>query len=139
MTVPAISFSVPGAPAPQGSLRAVARGVLKCDNPGTQPFRSAVAWEALRARAAAGIHEILAAPHQPVAVVARFCFQRPASAPRSRAYPSVKPDLDKLSRAILDALTGILWVDDGQVVSLTAAKAYSTPPRTELTVQIVQE
>lgn len=47
--------------------------------------------------------------------------------PRSvkRALPLVKPDIDKLSRAVLDALTGIAYVDDGQVISLTALKHYA--------------
>jgi crossover junction endodeoxyribonuclease RusA len=104
------------------------------------PFRQAVAWEALRARAAAGIHEIMAAKHQPVSLTAFFYFQRPASVSKSRAYPSVKPDLDKLCRAVLDALTGILWVDDGQVVRLAARKDYSSStPGTQVTVQIVED
>jgi len=32
------------------------------------------------------------------------------------AWPTYKHDLDKLTRAVLDALTGIAWADDGQVV-----------------------
>ena len=38
--------------------------------------------------------------------------------------PSVAPDLDKLIRAVLDGLTAIAYVDDGQVVSIVAEKAY---------------
>lgn len=34
-------------------------------------------------------------------------------------------DLDKLSRAVLDALTGIAYVDDSQVVDLRARKRYA--------------
>jgi Holliday junction resolvase RusA-like endonuclease len=33
--------------------------------------------------------------------------------------------LDKLIRAVLDALTGIAYIDDGQVVEITASKIYS--------------
>jgi crossover junction endodeoxyribonuclease RusA len=36
-----------------------------------------------------------------------------------------KPDLDKLCRAVLDALTGILYLDDAQVVALAASKRYA--------------
>ena len=34
------------------------------------------------------------------------------------------PDLGKLARAVLDALTGIVWVDDDQVVDLVCRKRW---------------
>ncbi len=37
------------------------------------------------------------------------------------------PDLDKLCRACLDSLTGIVWRDDSQVVRLEANKDYGAP------------
>jgi Holliday junction resolvase RusA-like endonuclease len=39
-------------------------------------------------------------------------------------WPDRRPDLDKLSRAVLDALTMIVYRDDGQVVMLDATKRY---------------
>ena len=35
-----------------------------------------------------------------------------------------RPDIDKLARAVLDALTGIVWVDDDQVVELVCRKRW---------------
>jgi Holliday junction resolvase RusA-like endonuclease len=44
------------------------------------------------------------------------------------AYPSTMPDLDKLLRAIFDALTDSrVWLDDGQVVWCQASKHYTGP------------
>jgi Holliday junction resolvase RusA-like endonuclease len=61
----------------------------------------------------------------PFTVGATFYFNRPKSASvKSRPVPTVKPDLDKLTRAVLDALTGIVWRDDSQVVSIIARKFY---------------
>jgi Holliday junction resolvase RusA-like endonuclease len=37
-----------------------------------------------------------------------------------------KGDIDKLSRALCDALTSVAYDDDDQVVNLTAAKRYCT-------------
>lgn len=41
--------------------------------------------------------------------------------------PPVRPDLDKLARAVGDALTGVCYRDDAQVVNLCAAKYYVMP------------
>lgn len=48
------------------------------------------------------------------------------------ALPSVKPDVDKLARGVLDALKGVAWHDDGQVTGAPAWKDFGTPARLEL-------
>jgi Holliday junction resolvase RusA-like endonuclease len=49
--------------------------------------------------------------------------------------PSVKPDLDNLCKAVLDALNGIAYHDDKQIVELHLSKAYSDHPRTEIKLE----
>lgn len=61
----------------------------------------------------------------PVFVRASFFLPRPKSLPRKVSYHLKKPDLDKLLRATKDALTGVLYRDDSQVVSLSGFKAYA--------------
>lgn len=41
-----------------------------------------------------------------------------------KSRPTTKPDLDNCAKAILDALNGVAWHDDSQVVSLTVDKFY---------------
>lgn len=45
------------------------------------------------------------------------------------AEPAVRPDIDKLARAVLDAISdsGSVWRDDCQVVRMTCAKEYGHP------------
>ena len=73
-----------------------------------------------------------------LSVTLEFYFPRPKSHYRTGRnahllrdaapdYPTGKPDIDKLARAILDALTGIWWDDDSRVVSLEAVKIYVDP------------
>lgn len=50
-------------------------------------------------------------------------------------YP-VKPDLDNIIKLYLDAINGIAFVDDKQVVSIAASKAYGNEPHT--TIQITE-
>lgn len=54
------------------------------------------------------------------------CFVVPKPKTATRKYPCVKPDLDNYIKAI-DAATGIIWVDDAQIVRLSAQKEYPTP------------
>jgi Holliday junction resolvase RusA-like endonuclease len=46
--------------------------------------------------------------------------------------PITRPDCDNFAK-VIDALNGIVWRDDCQVVELTVEKFYSSRPRLELT------
>ena len=54
-----------------------------------------------------------------------FTFVRPKSVKaKKRPDMTVKPDLDKLCRTVLDALTGVAYKDDSQVIGIIANKRY---------------
>lgn len=109
------SLFVPGVPAPQGSKRHVGRGIMVESSKEVGPWRERIA---------------LAAHQQGCPLVGGaveleldFVMPRPKSAPKSRTPDAVKrPDIDKLARAVLDALTGVVLADDSQVVRLTVVK-----------------
>lgn len=69
-----------------------------------------------------------------VQVNAAFYFARPKShllksgavKPDAPTFPS-RPDLDHLQRAIGDALTGVCYLDDAQIVTWRASKDYVGP------------
>lgn len=130
-----ITFTVPGIPAPQGSMRAFMRKgarfpVVTSDNRNLKPWRQSVAFAAaLETPVNGGLWQ------GPVSIGVVFYLPRPKSLPKRVEYPTKKPDCDKLVRGILDALTGILWRDDSQVVEMAARKLYGDPPRAEITVQ----
>lgn len=106
---------VPGDPAPQGSKRHVGGGRMIESSKAVGPWRERVALSAH----AAGVRMLTG----PVCVGLEFVRSRPASTPKSRTPAAVKkPDLDKLVRAILDALTGIAYADDSQVTEIYASK-----------------
>lgn len=108
---------VPGKPAPQGSKRYVGNGISIESSKAVKPWR-------------ADIREDVAARFDPppltgaLLVELEFSMPRPASAPKRSTPPAIKrPDLDKLSRAVLDALGSAgVWRDDSQVVRLVASK-----------------
>ena len=62
-----------------------------------------------------------------------FIFNKPKTVKRNEPY--VRPDLDKLVRAVLDGLTGVAYEDDQQVVRLTAQKAYGETEGVHITIR----
>jgi len=54
--------------------------------------------------------------------------------PSAPAYPTVRPDVTKLLRAVEDACTGIVWRDDAQIVAQHAIKRYGEPACAEIRV-----
>ena len=131
-----LEFEVLGPAAPQGSMRAFTingKARLSSDNKKTGPYRQECGWAARRAL---GSREMpLFGKHVPVRIVIDFYFPKPPSAKKSRLFPSVPPDLDKLCRATFDALKGIAWVDDGQVVQVRATKLYAKMATTIVTIE----
>ena len=133
-------FVVLGKPAPQGSMKAFmlkGKPRLTCDNKNTVPFRQAVGWEALRQRPT---NDLYAPAGVPVAIHIGFFIAKPTSTAKRVTRPCKKPDLDKLCRAVFDALTGVVWHDDSQVVSLHATKHFAQtgcPERTVISIEVL--
>lgn len=122
MDDPDVVFAVVGAPVTQGSKRALlprgqTRPVIVDDN------RAALkSWRRLITELA---REAWPRPpiDGPVAVGLAFKLARPQRP--QWLFPAVKPDIDKLARAALDAITDArVWRDDAQVVQMHATKVY---------------
>lgn len=123
-----ISFWVKGIPVPQGSAvamtnRHTGKAILLQSN------RSAlIAWRnSINLAAQQACDGKFFDKGEPVSIALSFVLLKPPSAPRKRKYPVTKPDLDKLTRAALDALTGVAYADDSQVVSINVSKFYALP------------
>ena len=121
--VSAISFTVPGKPAPQGSKRHVGRGILIESSREVGPWRERIALAAHNAMYCAGQPLLGCA----VDVRLDFVMPRPKSTPRDTPAAVKRPDIDKLARAALDAITSVVIVDDSQVVGLRATKRLALP------------
>lgn len=129
-----LSFFVAGCPRPQGSKRAYIRGgkpvlVESCER--LKDWRSAISYHAGQVRPGTPITG-------DVEAVLEFYLPRPRShfgtgknsgAVRLSApqFPSghMSGDIDKLTRCVLDGITGVLIADDSQVVRLSARKLFA--------------
>jgi Holliday junction resolvase RusA-like endonuclease len=142
-----IRFTVLGQPATKGSARAFivpggARGPRAIiTNDAGQKAKSWAAVVSDAARAAAGDAKLLEGP---VRVSMLFHLQRPRAHFRSSgalkesapSHVATRPDIDKFLRCGLDALTGVLFVDDGQIAILSSEKLYTNDGRTGATIEV---
>lgn len=76
----------------------------------------------------------------PIAVCIMTYRQLPKSAPKSViSEPDThKPDIDNVAKIVLDALNGVAWEDDAQVVRLTVSKLDRTRSPERLSVSITE-
>jgi Holliday junction resolvase RusA-like endonuclease len=131
-----LEVHVQGTPVPQGSKRCFCRGgraTLVEANKALRPWRDAVTLTARAAMAQQG----WPTSDEPLTLSAVFTTVRPASSKREQ--PAVKPDLDKLLRALLDGFTDAgVWTDDSRVVAVQASKHYGAQPGVYAVVKAAQ-
>ena len=146
-----IQFTVLGIPQPAGSKRAFPfkrkngkLGVAVSDaNPKAHDWKNAVA----SAAHAACFHEIDSLREGPLSLTMTFYLPRPKGhfrkdgslTPRAPLRPITRPDTQKLARGTTDALTGIIWRDDSQIVAEHLAKHYGEPARVEITINPLEQ
>lgn len=138
----ATHFFVPGHPKPQGSKRAYTHGgkVRLVESAG-QPLKD---WRS-DVKLSAAAHHHTPPLEGPVHVALTFHMPKPKSEPKTkRTWPTRRPDIDKLARGVLDALTGICFKDDSQIVALWAEKKWDTDqhdnqPGVSITVTGIEE
>lgn len=122
-----LTFTTYGLPVPQGSTRAFVvngRAVTTSANRNLRPWRDTMAAAARFAMQEATENAPGSLLDGPVRVSATFTLPRPKTRPRRDRWPDRKPDVDKLARGLLDALSGPVFKDDAQVVWLEVAKRY---------------
>lgn len=136
----AIYFVVPGQPYGKGRPRASSRGgFVRMYTPA--PTLAYEAEIARLAEIARGDWPVLATPIS-LRVIAHHAI--PVSWSKRKQLLALdgevipgKPDLDNVAKAVLDALNGVIYADDKQVIKLVAEKRYSLDPRVEVYVHEV--
>jgi Holliday junction resolvase RusA-like endonuclease len=138
-----IQFTVFGTAKPAGSKRAFRlknsnRVVLTDANKNSKPWKAEVAQVAGRHVNGSGLLR------DPLDVHFVFYVARPKGHFTSRgglsakgqreSFPAKRPDVLKLARGVEDALTGVLYADDSQIVIERLEKRWGEPERVEITI-----
>lgn len=122
-----IDLFIPGRPVAKGRPRFNRKTGAVITPRTTRDFEK---WIAMNARVNLGDFEPLGGP---VHLRLEFLFPRPKAPPKShvlhkhpgRAWLASRPDLSNIVKGVEDALNGIAYLDDSQIVSLVALKYYA--------------
>ena len=128
-----VTFEVPGSV--KGQARTGGKGTLRFKTPETRLYENRIA---MAARDAMAGRELFLGP---VSLKLIAVFQTPSSASKKRQaamlrgeiMPTVKPDWDNIAKTT-DAMKGIVWKDDVQVVRGAVVKVYGSTPGLTITV-----
>lgn len=116
------SVFVPGQPIPQGSAKAfvvAGRARVTASNGKTlNPWRTAI-HDAVTPLTRPGAILI---PDKPVKLTIEFIMPRTKSEPKRTRPHTRRPDTDKLTRAVMDALHHTVYREDSQVIALCVTK-----------------
>ena len=134
-----ITFTAYGIPQPKGSTKSFPfrkkDGKLGVSTTSTNKAKLTTWAEQVMAAAREHIPETLF--DGPVGIRVEFVLVKPKSV--KRKTPTVKPDIDKLARGLLDSLKGVIYTEDARVVLLMATKVYGEPAGARITVYDMTE
>lgn len=134
-----IQFSVPGLPIAKGRAKVSTFGghVRMITPDKTVRYESTVA---LFARQAMGDRSqfdcavlLSLVLHMPVPL--SWSKKKQAAALLGQVWPTSKPDCSNVLKAIEDAMNGIVYRDDSQIVVLSVRKVYGDHPRADVSVE----
>lgn len=145
-----IEFTIYGLARPAGSKKGfynqkAGRVIITDANASSRPWKAQVsdaAAQAMTYHDDEGTSGYLPPLDGPLALELVFYVPRPKGhygkrglKPSAPEFPTVKPDVLKLARAVEDALSGIAYRDDSQIVTEFLLKRYGEPARCSVLIR----
>lgn len=132
-----LEFTVPTAPVAKARARSTRSGHHYTPQK-TVDFESIVSWHAKAAMAGKPLYE--------GALIVTLYYGIPIPKnlePRIKRgeiiYPTKRPDMDNYEKSVLDAMNGIVYKDDAQIVATFHKKRYTRNPRVVISVDSATE
>lgn len=130
-----ITFHVEGTPAPQGSKTRTRYGMFEASKR-VKPWRELVKQAAIRA---GDDNSLLGPLRPPYRVDMWFFIQKPRTTRAAHPVAPTVGDIEKLARAVNDALTDAgLIEDDRHIVTLRAEKAWAVGEKPGVIVRVTE-
>lgn len=139
-----VMFSIPGEP--QGKARARVVRTKTGKSVSYTPNKTAAYEELVRRCYRNQMGGYKFPPDSPLCVEIAAFFSIPQSKSKrvkeqmreGKILPTKKPDADNIAKIICDALNGVAYADDKQIISLTIEKGYSLEPKVIVEIEEVR-
>lgn len=136
-----ISFSIPGKPQGKARARTVYNPNIKRSVSYT-PEKTMLYENFIKTMYLNKYQDMKYCKDKPLYITIFAYFPVPKSVSKKRKHdmlcnvekPTKKPDIDNIAKVILDALNGIAYDDDAQIVALSIYKFYDDIPRVDVTI-----
>ena len=136
-----VQFIMQGDPVPKGRPRFRICGghVMTFTPPKTKDFEKSLAM------AYAAENHIMFDKELPLDVYIEFGMPIPKGTSKKHAAMMAggqekhikRPDIDNLVKSVLDALNGVAWEDDSQIISISAHKHYAETPFVAIGIKVL--
>ena len=134
-----VEFAVPGEPVAKGRARAF----IRCGKIGHYTPDKTATYESLVRLFASRAMGNKPPMNEAIMLTVDAFFSIPRSWPLSKQEDAEvwkirkisRPDLSNVVKSVEDALNGVVWVDDSQIVQLHASKHYSRTPCVRVRVE----
>lgn len=136
-----IEFDIPGQPIGQGRPRFSRHGkyVQTYDPPKSRQYKALVTQKLQQVYAGKPIS-------CPIKITVKAYFGVPESYSKRRTHeclsgvekPDKKPDADNIVKGVMDALNGIAYEDDKQVISMHVYKTYAETGHVSVTIEEIE-
>ncbi|MCU9949838.1 RusA family crossover junction endodeoxyribonuclease [Pseudomonas sp. PDM13] len=127
-----VEFFVPGEPVGKGRPRVgkVGQHARLFTPAKTVNYEGLIAHAGSQAMQARALIDgpVLVEMHMGLSIPQSMSKKLKALAVAGRVFPTKKPDMDNVIKAIFDGLNGAVWVDDVQVVDTVVRKRYAETP-----------
>ena len=132
-----VAFIIPGPPVGKGRPRMAAGRMYTPAK--TANYEGLVAHEAAVAMAGRPLLEGACSCSIQIVlpIPASWSKKKQAAALAGEIYPTVKPDVDNVIKAIFDGMNGVVWKDDVQACDGQQTKRYGATPMVRVWVQEV--
>lgn len=134
-----VAFVIPGAPVGKGRPKFARRGnVTVAYTPQkTASYENLVKIKAEEAMRGRPVIEAAVSVHVRIFVVppASWSQKKKRAALAGEIFPTSKPDVDNVLKAIFDACNQVVWRDDKQACDVVITKRYDVTPRASVEVR----
>ncbi len=143
-----LRFTVPGEPVGKGRARTVSRKRRNKTTGALETYQATITPEKTEqyelsvkraARLAIDSRPVMSGPVMLelrifVSVAASWSRKRREMALAGEIYPTKKPDVSNIQKAVEDAMNGVTYVDDTQITDVHIRKRFSDTPRVEVII-----